>query len=526
MPRKETKNRGGKVLAVTVLALLVLLSVVNFGIVRAPLSKFVRKEIGFEELVDEVQKGYVSNNFFRKNDFLNLNGAFARLTGRRVLNTIVRLNNGTLSSAEPKRDMTSLVNGLTGFSDYLNERDIPFLYVQMPSKESLDGQSFPVGVESYGNENADKLLSLLSAENVETLDMRPLVSQTQEMVEQYFYWTDHHWNGDGAFVGFQELISYLHERFPEGNIDLTYAQADQWERHEIDDWFLGSHGIRVGTYFGGTDSFIWYTPKFETEISCAIPDRSQFYRGDFTAANIRSKYINEKLFFDDLAYRAYLGGDFPLMYHRNLNAPSPLKVLVIKDSYILPVQSMLSTVFQEIDMIDPRYFSECTIAEYVERTEPDIVIYAIFPGVFGMEAFWNFGVEDVISVCTEDDAWERVTRQNIAVEADDRNNNYAVYPLEGGNVYRVSFGNVDVLKGQTEGAGLRVYNKTTNAVLESTIFDITYCEATDGFRWTFSTPDAQNEFQLLFYAGMDGSTKGNWVVYRNMVLERMRDDEK
>ena len=527
MQAQETKHRGRKVLAVAVFAVLVLLSAVNLKIVKDPLSKLIRHDIGFEKFVDEVQNGYLSDSFAYKNDFLNLNGLFARLIGRRTLNGVVKLNNGMLGLTLDAGDITAMANEVSKFSDYLGEKNIPFLYIQMPGKESLDGQSSPVGVTFYVNKRADDLLSLLSAEEVNTLDLRPLISQTQEMLEQYFYKTDHHWNSDGAFVAFQEVLNYFHKLFPEGNIDLTYAQTDQWERHSIDDWYLGSQGRRVGIFFGGIDPLIWHTPKFETEMSCAVPYFGWFFRGDFTEANICTKYIEKKVYFDDDPYNVYIGGDYPLVQHRNLYAPSPLKVLMIKDSFTRPLQMYLSTVFQEIDVIDPRYFSECTIAEYVERTEPDIVIFAINPSYVGSHAYnnayQNFGVEKAITIKAEGSANELITQQNIEVEVSNNQNNYAAYSLETNMVYQVSFERVDILEGQTEGVGLRLYDKTRNTVLENTIFDIDYCEATDGFSWIFRTPDTQDEFELLFYAGIYGATAGNGVIYRDVTVEKMID---
>lgn len=339
MPAQETKYRGRKLLAAAVLAVLVLLSAANLKIVKDPLSKLIRHDIGFERFVDEVQKSYLSDGFAYKNNFLNLNGLFARLTGRRVLNNVVRLNNGMLSAVQSEMDMTALANAITSFSDYLSEQDIPFLYVQMPYKESLEGQDYPVGVTSYANKNADNLLSRLSAGEVETLDLRPLLAQTPEMLEQYFYKTDHHWNSDGAFVGFQEILNYLHELVPEGNIDLTYAQTSQWECHSIDDWVLGSWGKRVGIFLGGIDPLTWYTPKFEIEMSCAIPSRSNLFRGNFTETNICTKYTEEKNYFGTPPEGVYIGANYPLVQHRNLHAPSYWETMTCSNALTCPPRS-------------------------------------------------------------------------------------------------------------------------------------------------------------------------------------------
>lgn len=523
MSEQEKTHVGKKVLAIAVLVLLVLLSVVNLKIVREPLKKFFKKELSFEKFAAEVQKGYLSDDFARKNDFVNINGAFANLTGRRTLNEVVKLNNGMLGRTLNDIDTATMANNIAEFSVFLSERDIPFLYVQMPVKESLDGQSYPVGVTFYGNKNADNLLARLSAAGVKTLDLRPSISQTPEMLEQYFYNTDHHWNCDGAFVAFGEILNYLNELFPNENVDLKYAQTDQWERHIIDNWFLGSHGRRVGTYFGGTDPLIWYTPRFETEMSCAVPSKAWFYRGDYTEANIKDNFTEINYIGYD-GNSIYVGGNLPLTQHRNLYAPSSLKVLMLKDSFTTPLQTYLSTVFQEVDLIDPRYFTECSIAEYVERAEPDIVILAINPSVFDNKEYQNYGIEKALLQNAEGSVYELVVQEDIEITARDTQYNYAIYPLESNTVYRVSFADVDILEGHTQGVGLRLYNKTTKKVLESTIFDIAYCKAVNDFSWIFRTPDNQDELELLFYAGIYGSTEGKSVVYRNVTLEKLSGD--
>lgn len=521
MSTQQKKNRGRRLLAVLVLLLLTLLSAANLTIVEDPLSKLAEHDLSFEDFVVEVQNGYTSS-FAYKNYFVSLNGLFARLTGRRTLNKVVKLNNGMLGDTLGDVDTAVLANGIADFSDYLNKRNIPFSYIQIPAKESLDGQSYPVGVTFYGNRNADDLLSKLSEADVETLDLRPQISKTPEMLEQYFPKTDHHWNSDGAFAAFQEVMNYLHKLLPEENIDLAYAQADQWERHSIDNWFLGSLGKRVGIFFGGTDPLIWYTPKFETKMSCAIPMHGLLFQGDFAEANIRAQYIEKKDYFGYNAYCVYIGGDYPLVQHRNLYAPSHLKVMILKDSFSLPLQAYLSTVFQEVDVIDPRYFSECAIAEYVEQTRPDMVILAINPSAIGVEAYQNFGLREGISIEAEENALASIVHQDIEIGTSGSNRHHAVYPLEADTIYHISFEGVDVLEGQIKGVGLQVYDNTTETVLNNAVFDLIYCEATNSFSWTFQTPDTEDELQLLLHAGIYGSTTGNSVIYRNVTLEKSR----
>lgn len=519
MTERKRKHLGRKLFTVLVLALLVLLSLANLDLLSVPLERFFHRDISFETFAGELQGGYTSDDFVGKNSFVNLNGMFSRLTGQRMLNNTVKLNNGMLSMTIEDRDMSGLESSIIGLSDYLREQGTPFLYVQLPYKESMDGQSFPVGLPSYGNSIADRMLSRFQAEGVDTLDLRPMLSRTQEMLELYFQKTDHHWNVDGAFVAFREILGRLDEMFPGADIDLTVAREDRWERHSVDNWSLGSWGKRVGLYFGGTDPLTWLTPGFETEMSCAIPKYGWLYRGDFTTANVRGGYAEKRDYFNDSTYCIYIGGDFPLVMHRNACAASPLKVMILKDSFSLPLQALLSTAVQEIDVVDPRLFKECSVAEYVELTKPDVVIMAINPDWPGEEM--DFGVDTAVAVSGEEGAFELVTRQDITIEASDSIYHYLSLPLEAGTVYRVSFDGVEILEGETEGVGLRVYDLTEEEVLQNTVLDLAYCAAADGFRWMFRTPCTEDALELLFYAGAYGDTAGNGVVYRNVTLEKM-----
>lgn len=503
-----------------VLVSLSLLSAANLKLITDPLIRLGKTEINFTGLVEQIQKGYTSDDFRTKTRFLNLNGSFAKLTGRRYLNEVVRCEDGELARIIEKADATGLAESLSDFSKYLEAyQDIPFLYVYVPCKENLDGL-LPAGVVTYAQENAEELLAVLEAEGVRILDLRSKMTQTLEQVESYYYKTDHHWNADGAFVAFQTLTEELGTMFPEENIDLEYTHPEQWERHTKEDWFLGSLGKRVGTVFGGTDPLIWYTPRFDTEMSCTVPKHKALYRGDFAAANIREQYIEEKNYYGYNAYCVYIGGDYPLVRHRNLKAPAQLRVLLLKDSYSLPLQAYLSTVFQEIDVIDPRHWRESTIAEYVEWNRPDVVIMAINPSVFANRVYRDLGTAEAQERKKGTVTYDFVDQRNVEILANNSNHNYTGFRVEPDSVYRVTFDGVNVLEGTPQGVGMAVYDTVAKEIECSIIFDLNYCNAAGGYTWTFKTPKTDNDLQLLFYAGVQGSTAGNGIIYRDVVLEK------
>lgn len=202
----EKKNYGAVSLIFCFLILLGGLAIPNFHIVLDSLPLLSAEEdkngnSGFVQYVSKVQKDY-RENLEQKNDFVSLNGLYARMSGARTSNHVVRTNNGMLAAQTMKKlDTKPFTENVVEFSEFLSELDIPFLYVQAPYKLSLDETMLPVGVENYANENADELLNYLREYKVDTLDLRPYITKTAEQSKQYFYNTDHHWTPIGAFRG-------------------------------------------------------------------------------------------------------------------------------------------------------------------------------------------------------------------------------------------------------------------------------------------------------------------------------------
>lgn len=342
-----------------------------------PTKRFFTGELSFKEYTQAVQKE-MTESAAGKYAFINLNGLYCRLTGRNVCNQVMRLDNGMLTNLSPERfDMTPAADGIAELARYCEARGTQLIFALPPAKLDANSEILIPGEVDHSNENGDELLALLDARGVDTVDLREYLAQTPEQIEQYFFRTDHHWNFTGAFVAYQKLTELLDERFPTAGIDLSRADMANWEAHTLDNWMLGSQGKRTGVYFGGTDDITYYTPLFETHSSCDVPEYSggsAYYEGDFAEANLRQEYLGARPdLFEASPYDMYIGGEYHLVRHRSDTAPSDLKLMIIKDSFTLPIQAFMSTQFQSIDVLDPRYDGD-SAAEHIAATNPDAVL--------------------------------------------------------------------------------------------------------------------------------------------------------
>lgn len=520
------KGIGSKCLVICFLTIIFSFSLANFHLLVDPLKALRSEEGTFEKFTEEVKTAY-QKDFYKKHSFVSLNGLYARMIGFRVHNQVVRTNNGMLTYPDfSAKDVLPLSSNVSKLNECLSSMDIPFLYVQAPYKLDLAEEMLPTGVENTANQKADQLVAAMQEQGVEVLDLRPFLSATPEDLEKYFYLTDHHWNSTGAFIGFQKIAERLQTIFPEQKICGLATERDQWENHVLKDYFLGSHGKRVGPYFGGVDDLIYFTPKFETYMSCAIPGRNLFYKGNFSDANIRSQYTKgEPDYYGSNPYCVYIGGDYPLVQHRNANAPVKLRVLMVKDSFMLPVQAYFSTVFQEIDVVDLRHFKECSLIEYINGIKPDVVIYMATAGAVANSSMWEFGIDEFVAQKSAYEEAELIFQQDeLVVEADSASKFSYMYlykGLEKGCTYTLHIDSAQVYQGGTGGIGIRVYDFKQKKTISSYSFDLEYCQENGGYTCVIHTPENDVEtLDLIIYAGIPGNTNGVGIMYEGISLHK------
>ena len=435
--------------------------------------------------IQRVHKQCVSR-FYRKYDFIDLNGLFCRICGIRVSNGRVRLDNGFLipvgiGKGKPK----AIAKKIVGFSRFLKKRKIPFLYVQAPYKMDMELKLLPAGCHHHAYEDADELLSALASAKVEELDLRPFFAASVKDVERYFYRTDHHWNGDAIFEAFRltsrRLVNML--GVSEQAI-LNEINPSSWRRQTRPNWFLGSSGRRTGRFFGGLDEIIWYEPRFATQQSCARIQESEWGKGDFSTAIVRRDYVDHRPdLFTQSAYDLY-GGSRPLVCYRNVQAPVKRKLVAVGDSFSHPVWALCSTVFAEIDVIDPRIWKKGTIAEYVVQTKPDLVVQLVNSHVFSALECFKYGTPEA-------DRWEKSTFvRNVPIRyalASNKVDMVVVPTIKRGFNYVVD---ATGFTGSPlpEMVELALVNVRSDSDCRHMMFDTGFCNERKRVHWSFSSP--------------------------------------
>ncbi|MBR2742753.1 MAG: hypothetical protein IKD89_04100 [Clostridia bacterium] len=327
--------------------------------------------------------------------FINLYSAFEVFSGAHMFEDaaygyIIKDKQGKLHFSMERSYEDEYADAVCAFSKFVRARGVPFMYVQAPNKKIRGYTVFPPGAHNDSNEDADVMLAALNEAGIETMDLRERLSQSGIPYEQMFYYTDHHWTNKTAFWAFCELEGEIYARFgidcdPEGyhtdidNYDITYYEK----------YFLGSQGRRVGAYIAGVDDYTFISPKedmdFEVYDMVRHPDRALF-SGGFSHAVKRDAILIDP----DIStnrYGAYFGYDYGLMRIINKEAKNDIKLLMVKDSFALPIAAYLSTCVSELWLLDPRDEGAPDPYDVVQTYDFDAVVMMYNTEAFNEKSF-------------------------------------------------------------------------------------------------------------------------------------------
>lgn len=306
--------------------------------------------------------------------FIDAYGLFQKILGNHCIftaaNWIVRLENGFLSlySFQDASDKTEqCLQRLENLYSFLKSQKIPFLYIQIPRKIHREAPFLPLRLVDYHNLVANEFLQGLQKKNIPYIDIRELYRYEPERHYELFYRGDHHWTPEYALITFQQIIPWLnsHASFA---IPPEIADFRNFQRKIlISDW-RGTQKERTGKYFlPFTEDRFCYLPLGATDLELLVPETK---RG----------CLQDVLLIHDYNY--------PLQRAINHKVPEK-KILLIKDSFSLPLFDYLILGCHELIMVDLRRF-DGNCKEFIQNEKPDVVLVAynpslIKPHTFGFE---------------------------------------------------------------------------------------------------------------------------------------------
>lgn len=327
---------------------------------KAALRQAYRQYTSLINQVTHTAETYANQKLIFRRPVVELANSYERsigwnLAGYSEYNNVIDLGEGYLTTFWTQFNVTRNVEAVAQFKQHLDTQGLPLLFVQLPSKVARQDTTVNNVVDFY-NDNANRLVSGLRENGVQTLDLRDSAEQLNIDYRSLFYFTDHHWRAEAGLWAAGEISQELNRSFG-FSIDSSMFKPGNYVFEHYERSFLGSLGKKVTLARATPDDFELIYPKFDVNLSLNIPAIDLDTTGGFDIIFDFSQLGIEDLYEREL-YGMYLHnataqhGVFQLTNH--LAQPGAKKVLVLGDSFNYALVPYLALGLGHLDYVDLR----------------------------------------------------------------------------------------------------------------------------------------------------------------------------
>lgn len=182
--------------------------------------------------------------------------------------------------------------------------------------------------------------------------------------EEIYYRTDHHWKTLGAFYVFQEWGRKM---------GLEGLQPENYQVTQVTDSFRGTIASKVGI-----------PVKEDTIEKYELKEPVRYLLTYNQSDDIRSTVYQENALNTKDQYAYFYGGNYGLI-EAVTEANTGRRLLVIKDSYAHCFVPFTYASFDEVDMLDLRYFNQ-SLSQYMEEGNYTDVLFLYNASGFAEDA--------------------------------------------------------------------------------------------------------------------------------------------
>ncbi len=300
---------------------------------------------------------YLSDHTSFRHFWVGLNSYYNYALGNPLSNGIYNCKDGYLLNDPPVVDR--LDYNVEVMAEFAKNSKLPSAMVLAPSTGYVANDVLPnKHIIYHDDELFEKVSATLSQNDVSFIDLREEFKNAHENGTQVYYKTDHHWTSEGAYLAYYALADKL---------GFNANTRDMYEITSHSD-FYGTTYSSSGFWLNEADDIeIWESGANKNgDIEVTITD------GDETISS-SSLFFTDNLNDDD-KYPVYLDGNHPYTLIKNNASKNDKKLLVIKDSFAHSLVPFLAEHYEEIIMIDMRYYKQ-NVSQLISENDFDQLLY-------------------------------------------------------------------------------------------------------------------------------------------------------
>lgn len=273
---------------------------------------------------------YFADQFPLRDEWTGLKARAEQLIGKHLFNGVYLCGDTLISKVEAPSDGLEEKN-LGYVAQLADKTEAPVYLGLIPSAAEVWSDLLPEGAENF-----DQAAYLDRAAELGLPMVDFLGALETHAGESVFYRTDHHWTTLGAFYGANALLEAMGKE--------PLSQGD-FAPETVTEDFNGTLYSTSGVHWLTPDTMEFWVEDAGLEITSwrtGAPEPGVLYD---------RSYLEQKD-----KYSAFLGGNQPLCVIRNEAAAGQGKLLLIRDSYSDALAPFLVQRFEEVHLLDARYY--------------------------------------------------------------------------------------------------------------------------------------------------------------------------
>ncbi|WP_432403243.1 DHHW family protein [Wukongibacter sp. M2B1] len=305
---------------------------------------------------------YTTDQFAFRDFWVAIKSDIERLSLKTINNGIFFGKDGYLMEEykKPNEQLNNNIEAINDFSEKLPEIAISLLLA--PNSLKIYEDKLPLFASPY---NQLETIKTIKNELNQSINLIDVYEALEDKRDEYIYFkTDHHWTMRGAYYGYQALSKQL---------GIEPYKFDDFNIEIVTDEFYGSYYSKANNIHIDADAVEVFRPEFDIsyKVNYLDEDRS-------TNSLYELEYLDKKD-----KYSMFLDGNHALMTIET-SVNNGKKLVVFKDSYAHAFIPFLANHYEEIHVIDLRYY-KLDIYKYIKENKIKEVLFLYNVGTFSKD---------------------------------------------------------------------------------------------------------------------------------------------
>lgn len=299
---------------------------------------------------DDAVETYLADQLPGRDALVGLDAYTVLLSGRQVSRDVWRDRAGYLVEAPVQAAPEQIDKRMKRIAALGEKTGLPVYVLAVPSTGYVRRGTLPKALAALYHD--DELLERVA--DTPGVTVVPLEETFLQQGQGWYYRTDHHWTGAGAYAACRLFMEAA------GRQALSY---DRYYHHTVAG-YVGSTRSRSALWLTKPDTLTMDEPM-DTPVTVSFSDDEQVYGSLF--------------FLDHLGeydwYPLFLDGNHPVTVVENGRAPADAPtLLMVKDSFGNTLAPLLVPSYGKIVLVDPRYYRG-SVAELCAEHGADEVLF-------------------------------------------------------------------------------------------------------------------------------------------------------